>query len=86
MLPDIALKFRHQDEARNPLGVLRGESIANHVADIMRDEVGSVDFQMIEHARYVAGLGLFVKAPRRAWRRGPFLAGQAPPRCDRVQD
>jgi hypothetical protein len=28
----------------------------------MRDEVGSVDFQLIKHARHIAGLRFLVKA------------------------
>src|SRR5260370_25440608 len=50
------------NEPRNAVRILRGKSVANHVANIMRDEVNSVDFQLIKHARHVAGLRLLVKA------------------------
>ena len=60
--PDAWHRRIDQDEARDSLGILRGKGIADHVADIVRDEVGSVDLQCIEHAGHVAGLRLLVEA------------------------
>ena len=49
-----------QNEARHPLRVLHGEGVADHVADIVRDEIGAIDLERVENARHVAGLGLLV--------------------------
>src|SRR5712671_1787087 len=51
-----------ENETRDSVGILRRKSIADHVADIMRDEVGAVDFQLIKYACHIAGLRLLVKA------------------------
>jgi hypothetical protein len=52
--PDAGQRCVDENEPRDAVGILRGKSIADHVADIMRDEVGSVDFQLVKHARHVA--------------------------------
>ena len=49
----------------NPVGMLGGEGKADHVADIVGDEVGALDSELVEHAGDVAGLGLLVEAARR---------------------
>ena len=46
-------------------GCCAAKAIADHVADIVRDEIGPVDLQRVEHARHVAGLRLLVEAAGR---------------------
>ena len=52
------------DKTRDALGVLRGKRVADHVADVVSDEVGALDLQLVEHARDVGGLRLLVEAAR----------------------
>ena len=51
-----------EDEARHTLRMLDGKGVADHVADIVGDEIGAVDLQRVEHAGDIAGLGLLVVA------------------------
>ena len=60
--PDAGQRRIDQHEARDPLRMLRREGVADHVADVVRDEVGALDLQRIEHAGDVAGLRLLVEA------------------------
>jgi hypothetical protein len=62
--PDAGQGGVDQNEARHAAWVLRRKRIADHVADIVRDEVNVVDAQRIEHARHVDTLCLLVKASR----------------------
>ena len=38
------------------LRILRGKRIADHIADVVGDEIGPVDLQRVHHLRYVARL------------------------------
>ena len=44
------------DPFGHALGILRGERIADHVADVVRDEVGLVDVERVHHRGDVGGL------------------------------
>ncbi len=46
------------DPARDAGGILRRQRIADHVADVVRDEIGLVDLQTVEHAGNVDRLVL----------------------------
>ena len=43
-------------------GYCAANAIADHVADVVGDEIGAVDLERIEHAGDVAGLRLLVVA------------------------
>ena len=47
------------------VAVLRGEGVADHVADVVGDEGGSLDLERIENACNVAGLRFLVVAAGR---------------------
>ena len=51
--------------------------VGHHGADVVADDVGSVDAQLVQHGADVGGLGLLVVAAFRAWRTGPCRAGRA---------
>jgi hypothetical protein len=55
----------YQDESPDPLGALNGERIADHIADIMGDEIGLCDLQGVQHPCNVACLRLLVEATGR---------------------
>lgn len=61
-----------QHEAADALRMLRGKSEADHVADVMRHQIGAFDLERVEHAGDISGLGLLVEARSR-------LGGQAEP-------
>src|SRR6476659_2692013 len=52
----------HGYPARDALGILGGEGIADHVADVVGHEIGLFDAEAVEHAGDVAGLGFLVIA------------------------
>ena len=57
-----------QDEFRDTVRVLSCKGVANHIADVMCDEVGFVDLQCIEYDGNIFGLGLLVVPT--GWLRG----------------
>ena len=60
--PDPGQRRVHDHEAGDPPRKLRREGVADHVADVVGDEVGPVDRERIEDARDVPPLGLLVVA------------------------
>ena len=53
------------DPLRDALGILGRESVADHVADVVRHEIGVVELQRVHHRGDVGGLpGLLVSALR----------------------
>jgi len=46
----------------HPFWMLHGERKSDHVADIVRNEIGAIDLELVENGRHIAGLGLFVEA------------------------
>jgi hypothetical protein len=56
--PDAGERSVHGDPARDALRVERGEGLADHVADVVGDEIGFPDVEVVEHAGDIAGLGL----------------------------
>jgi hypothetical protein len=63
--PDPGQRCVNENEPRDSSGILRSKRVTDHVADIMRNKIGSVDFQLVKHARHIACLRLFVEASRR---------------------
>ena len=63
----------HHDPARDAARKLRRERVADHVADVVRDEIGLLDLQMIEHAGDVERLVL-LRVARVRMRRKPHAA------------
>src|SRR5262245_65990336 len=49
-----------QDKLADPLRMLSGESVADHVADVVGDEVDMADLQRVEDSGDVLALSLFV--------------------------
>ena len=47
---------------RHAVRVLGGEGVADHVADVVRDDVGLLDVKRVQHGGDIAGLGLLVVA------------------------
>lgn len=62
---DAGKRRVYQDESPDPLGALNGERIADHIADIMGDEIGLCDLQGVQHPCNVACLRLLVEATGR---------------------
>jgi hypothetical protein len=60
--PDARQRRIHDDEAGDPLRVLRREGVADHVAEVVGDEVGLVDPQRVQDAGDVVSLRLLVVA------------------------
>jgi hypothetical protein len=58
--PDAGQRRVYYDEFCDEAGIFRGERIADHITDVMRDEVGMLDLEGRQHAFNVMGLGLFV--------------------------
>ncbi len=58
--PDAGERCVHDDEASHAIGILRCKRIADHVADIVGDEIGLRELQLVENARDVAGFRLLV--------------------------
>src|SRR5262245_39711936 len=54
--PDAWERRVDQDEARNALRKLRGESVPHHIADIVRDEIRAFDLERIEYASHIVSL------------------------------
>jgi len=48
------------DLARNARGKLRRKRIADHIADIVRNECSFLDLQLVHNGRDIMGLGLLV--------------------------
>src|SRR5258707_1336452 len=48
--PDSGQRRIQQREFGDAVGILGGEGIADHIADVMGDEVGSLNMQRIEQA------------------------------------
>ena len=44
------------DPARDTLGILCGQRVTHHVADVVGDEIGLLDFQMVHYSRDVGRL------------------------------
>lgn len=65
---DAGKRCVHDDEALDPAGVLHGEREADHVADVVGDEVHLVELQRVEYARNVMALCLLVVAAGRTRR------------------
>ena len=67
LVPGADARQRRVDDnpVHHPRGILRGERIADHVADVVRDQRGAIDLQSVHDARDVAGLRLLVIAARR---------------------
>jgi hypothetical protein len=55
-----------QDELADAIGMLGGKGVADHIADVVGDEVNLVHLQRVEHSGYVLALSLFVVAAGRA--------------------
>ena len=76
-MADARQRRIHHDPARDASRILRGERIADHVADIVGDEIGLSIFERVEHPRHIARLRLLVVAARRDATRGPCRADRA---------
>src|SRR4029077_21248102 len=63
--PDAGRRGIDQDKFRDAVGVKSRKRVANHVTDVVCDEVGLVDLQCVEHAGNIFGLRLLVVS---AWR------------------
>ncbi len=50
-----------QSEATDPMGMPRRKGKADHVTDIMRYQIGTLDFESVEHASDISGLRLLSK-------------------------
>jgi hypothetical protein len=55
-----------QDELADAIGMLGGKGVADHVADVVGDEVNLVHLQRVKHSGNVLTLSLFVIAAGRA--------------------
>jgi hypothetical protein len=53
--PDAGKGSIHDDPFRDAIRILRRERVANHVADVVGDEIGLLDGEAVEHAGNVAG-------------------------------
>jgi hypothetical protein len=64
LLPGADARQRRVDqhEAMDAIAMLGGEGVADHVADVVGDQVGLGDLQGVEHARHVLPLRLLVVA------------------------
>jgi hypothetical protein len=51
-----------RNKAPHAFRVLDGEGVADHVTDVVRDQIGTINLERVENARYVAGLRLLVKS------------------------
>jgi hypothetical protein len=60
--PDAWERRVDDDEPLDPPGVLRGERVAHHVADVVGDQINRPEFQCVEHAGDVVALRLLVVA------------------------
>ena len=56
----------HEGEADDPLGILRGEGVSHHVADVVRHEVRAFDPERVEQAGNILTLCLLVVSSGRA--------------------
>ena len=72
-ITDAGQRRIDHDPAGNAVAILRREGVAHHVADVVGDEVGFLDFQMVENARNVDGL-IFLRVARVGMRGKPHAA------------
>src|SRR5215470_3884372 len=60
--PDAGERRVDESKARDTGGILSGQRIADHVADIVRHKVGVCDAQFVEHPCHIGGLRLLIEA------------------------
>src|SRR5215467_7486862 len=60
--PDARERRVDERKAHDTCGMQRGKGIADHVADIVRHEIGALNAQLVEDASHISSLSLLVEA------------------------